>query len=66
LSLPAIGQRWPSLTFHRPGVRSVLIGARREDQLVDIFKTPTWKMISEEAQRLHQVSAVPPIYPYWH
>jgi aryl-alcohol dehydrogenase-like predicted oxidoreductase len=26
----------------------------------------SWKMTPEEVQRLDEVSAVPPIYPYWH
>jgi aryl-alcohol dehydrogenase-like predicted oxidoreductase len=50
----------------KPGVTSILIGARREDQLVDNLKAATWKMTPEEVARLDEVSAVPPIYPYWH
>jgi aryl-alcohol dehydrogenase-like predicted oxidoreductase len=50
----------------KPGISTVLIGARREDQLVDNLKAATWKMTTEEVQRLDEVSAVPPIYPYWH
>jgi aryl-alcohol dehydrogenase-like predicted oxidoreductase len=50
----------------KPGVTSVLIGARREEQLVDNLKTASWQMSAEEVQRLDEVSASPPIYPYWH
>ncbi|MGE3272084.1 MAG: aldo/keto reductase [Chloroflexota bacterium] len=52
--------------LRKPGVTSVLIGARREEQLVDNLKAASWKMTPDELKRLDEVSAVPPIYPYWH
>ena len=52
--------------LQKPGVTSVLVGARREEQLVDNLKAATWKMTLEEVKRLDEVSATPPIYPYWH
>ena len=52
--------------LQKPGVTSILVGARREEQLVDNLKAASWKMTVEEAKRLDEVSAVPPIYPYWH
>ena len=52
--------------LQKPGVTSVLIGARREEQLADNLKAATWTMTPEEVARLDEVSAVPPIYPYWH
>src|SRR5688572_1903350 len=62
-SIPQVALNW---LLHKPGVSSVLIGARREEQLVDNLKAATWKLTPEELQRLDEVSAVPPIYPYWH
>jgi aryl-alcohol dehydrogenase-like predicted oxidoreductase len=52
--------------LQKPGVTSILIGARREEQLADNLKAATWKMSPEEVARLDEVSAVPLIYPYWH
>jgi aryl-alcohol dehydrogenase-like predicted oxidoreductase len=62
-SIPQVALNW---LLHKPGVSSVLIGARREEQLVDNLKAAAWKLTPEEVQRLDEVSAVPPIYPYWH
>jgi aryl-alcohol dehydrogenase-like predicted oxidoreductase len=62
----SIAQAALNWLLQKPGVTSVLIGARREEQLVDNLKAATWKMTPEEVQRLDEVSAVPPIYPYWH
>jgi len=50
----------------KPGVTSVLIGARRDEQLIENLKAATWRLTTEEVRRLDEVSAVPPIYPYWH
>lgn len=50
----------------KPGISSVLIGARREEQLADNLKAASWRMTAEEVARLDAVSEVPPIYPYWH
>jgi len=52
--------------LQKPGVTSILIGARREEQLADNLRAATWTMSPEEVARLDEVSAVPPIYPYWH
>jgi aryl-alcohol dehydrogenase-like predicted oxidoreductase len=52
--------------LQKPGVTSVLIGARRQEQLVDNLKAASWQMSAEELRRLDEVSATPPIYPYWH
>lgn len=50
----------------KPGVTSVIIGARNEQQLRDNLGAAKWEMTREELRRLDEVSAVPPIYPYWH
>lgn len=52
--------------LQKPGVTSILVGARREEQLVDNLKAASWKMTFDEVKRLDEVSATPPIYPYWH
>ena len=62
-SIPQVALRW---LLHKPGVSSVLIGARREEQLLDNLKAASWKLSMDEVTRLDEVSAVPPIYPYWH
>lgn len=62
-TIPQAALNW---LLQKPGVTSVLIGARRVEQLADNLKAATWKMTPEEVARLDEVSAVPPIYPYWH
>jgi aryl-alcohol dehydrogenase-like predicted oxidoreductase len=52
--------------LRKPGVTSILVGARREEQLVENLKAASWQMTADEVQRLDEVSATPPIYPYWH
>jgi diketogulonate reductase-like aldo/keto reductase len=47
-------------------VTSVIVGARTEEQLKDNLEAASWKMTDEEVRRLDEVSATPPIYPYWH
>jgi aryl-alcohol dehydrogenase-like predicted oxidoreductase len=61
-----IAQAALNWVLHKPGVTSVLIGARREEQLVDNLKAASWIMTPAEVQRLDEVSATPPTYPYWH
>jgi aryl-alcohol dehydrogenase-like predicted oxidoreductase len=62
----SIAQAALNWLLQKPGVTSVLIGARREEQLMDNLKAASWTMRPEEVQRLDEVSATPPIYPYWH
>ena len=62
-SIPQAALNW---LLQKPGVTSVLVGARREEQLVDNLKAATWKMTPDEVKRLDEVSATPEIYPYWH
>lgn len=52
--------------LRKPGVTSVIIGARNEQQLRDNLNTAMWEMTPDEVRRLDEVSAVPVIYPYWH
>ena len=50
----------------RPGVASVIVGARNEDQLADNLKAAELTLSDDERRRLDEVSAPPLIYPHWH
>ena len=50
----------------RPGVTSVIVGARSEEQLKDNLGAADVKLSDEEIARLEKVSRLPLPYPYWH
>ena len=50
----------------KPGVDTVIIGARDEAQLRDNLAAATWRLSPEEITRLDEVSALPEPYPIWH
>jgi aryl-alcohol dehydrogenase-like predicted oxidoreductase len=50
----------------RPGVASVIVGARTDEQLADNLKAAELVLSEEERRRLDGVSAPPLIYPHWH
>jgi aryl-alcohol dehydrogenase-like predicted oxidoreductase len=50
----------------RPGVASVVVGARTEEQLQDNLAAADLRLSEEERTRLDDVSAPPLLYPYWH
>jgi aryl-alcohol dehydrogenase-like predicted oxidoreductase len=50
----------------RPGIASVIIGARTDEQLTDNLRAAELKLTPEEFDRLERVSRPPLIYPYWH
>jgi aryl-alcohol dehydrogenase-like predicted oxidoreductase len=50
----------------RPGVTSVVIGARMDSQLKDNLKSAEIVLTVEERARLDAVSSPPLLYPYWH
>jgi aryl-alcohol dehydrogenase-like predicted oxidoreductase len=50
----------------RPGVASVIVGARTDEQLADNLKAAELVLSEEERRRLDEVSVPPLIYPYWH
>ena len=50
----------------RPGVTSLVIGARTEEQLADNLAAADLVLADEERARLDEVSAPPLIYPHWH
>jgi aryl-alcohol dehydrogenase-like predicted oxidoreductase len=50
----------------RPGVTSVIVGARNERQFNDNLAAVDLKLTVEEERRLEEVSRPPLLYPYWH
>ena len=50
----------------KPGVDTVIIGARNEEQLRDNLAAANWRLTPDEIDRLDEVSALPEPYPYWH
>jgi aryl-alcohol dehydrogenase-like predicted oxidoreductase len=50
----------------RPGVTSLVIGARTDQQLADNLEALTLVLTAGERARLDGVSAPPLLYPYWH
>ena len=53
-------------TLGRPGVTSLVVGARTGDQLADNLEAASLRLTDEERARLDAASAPPLIYPYWH
>ncbi len=49
----------------RPGVTSVIIGAKREEQLRDNLAAIDLQLTPEETKRLEEISALTPEYPGW-
>jgi aryl-alcohol dehydrogenase-like predicted oxidoreductase len=52
--------------LERPGVVSVIVGARTDEQLADNLGAADLKLSDGERSRLEEVSRPPLIYPYWH
>jgi aryl-alcohol dehydrogenase-like predicted oxidoreductase len=50
----------------RPGVASVIVGARTDEQLADNLGAADLQLGDEERARLDELSAPPLLYPYWH
>ncbi len=50
----------------RPGITSVIVGARTDEQLADNLAAATLELTPEEHGRLEAVSRPPLIYPFWH
>src|SRR5205823_11262720 len=53
-------------TIGKPGVTSVIVGARTEEQLADNLASAELTLTDEEFAQLAEVSAQPLLYPYWH
>jgi aryl-alcohol dehydrogenase-like predicted oxidoreductase len=63
VSVPQVALNW---LLRRPGVTSVVVGARTLDQLADNLVAASWELTPDEVRRLDEVSARPLPYPYWH
>jgi aryl-alcohol dehydrogenase-like predicted oxidoreductase len=50
----------------RPGIVSVLVGARSDEQLADNLGAADLELSEAELARLEEVSRPPLIYPHWH
>jgi aryl-alcohol dehydrogenase-like predicted oxidoreductase len=51
--------------LRKPGVCSVIIGARTPRQLADDLQTVNWELTPEEVAKLDELSRPPRLYPYW-
>jgi aryl-alcohol dehydrogenase-like predicted oxidoreductase len=52
--------------LRKPGVTSLVIGARTREQLTDNLKAAEWELPPEEVSRLDALSEPPKIYPHWY
>lgn len=52
--------------LRKPGVTSVIVGARTDDQLADNLAAADLQLADDELARLDAVSAMPLLYPHWH
>jgi aryl-alcohol dehydrogenase-like predicted oxidoreductase len=50
----------------KPGVDTVIVGARDEAQLADNLAAAAWRLTADEVGQLDAVSALPEPYPQWH
>ena len=62
-TIPQVAINW---VLHKPGVDTVVLGARNEEQLRDILRAADFRLTPEESARLDEVSALPEPYPQWH
>jgi aryl-alcohol dehydrogenase-like predicted oxidoreductase len=53
-------------TLGRPGIATVVVGARTEEQLADNLGAADLTLEDDERSRLDEVSAPRLMYPYWH
>ncbi|MCL5744784.1 MAG: aldo/keto reductase, partial [Acidobacteria bacterium] len=63
VSISQVALNW--LT-RKPGVDTVIIGARNEGQLSDNLAAANWTLTDREVESLDEASALPLPYPYWH
>jgi aryl-alcohol dehydrogenase-like predicted oxidoreductase len=62
VSVAAIALAW---LLHQDAVTSVIIGAKRRDQLTENLRAPDVVLTAEQRKALDEVSALPPEYPGW-
>jgi aryl-alcohol dehydrogenase-like predicted oxidoreductase len=53
-------------TLGRPGITSLVIGARTSEQLADNLAAADLTLADDERAELDKASAMPLLYPYWH
>lgn len=53
-------------TLSRPGVTSVIVGARRPEQLIDNLRSADLLLSDDDIGRIERVSRPVVPYPYWH
>ncbi len=63
VSVAQVALNW---VMRKPGVDTVIIGARNEEQLRDNLAAATWSLSEAEVEALDAASARPLPYPYWH
>jgi aryl-alcohol dehydrogenase-like predicted oxidoreductase len=52
--------------LRRPGVTTVIVGARTDEQLADNLAAAELDLTEDEQARLEKVSRPPLLYPFWH
>lgn len=62
-TLPQVALNW---LLQRPGVASIVVGARNETQLKQNLDAVGWNLTPEQVGKLDAASRRTPIYPYWH
>lgn len=62
VSVARVGLAW---ALHQPGVTSVIIGAKRQEQLADNLAATDLKLSENELRTLDEVSKLPREYPGW-
>jgi aryl-alcohol dehydrogenase-like predicted oxidoreductase len=50
----------------RPGITTVIVGARTDEQLADNLAAAELELSADEHARLEEVSRPPLLYPFWH
>ncbi len=61
----SVAQTAINYLLRKPGVASVIIGARTTEQLQDNLRTTDWVLTAEEVRRLDELTKPPKLYPYW-
>jgi aryl-alcohol dehydrogenase-like predicted oxidoreductase len=52
--------------LERPGITTVIVGARNDEQLADNLAAANLELTAEEQSRLEEVSRPDLLYPFWH
>jgi aryl-alcohol dehydrogenase-like predicted oxidoreductase len=62
-SVPQVTLAW---TRSRPGVGTIVLGARNEDQLADDLASYDLKLTAEQTARIEAAGRPRPLFPFWH